>query len=82
MALDIERKSLGVKHLLRKLRGSSPHPVSPEDTLEGLFHPETEEEEDLGDKAPRPRGGPAAPGGAGGGAPLQRSSGRNALLAR
>lgn len=36
-AVTEERRSLGVKNLLRKLRGTAPRPVTPEDSLESLF---------------------------------------------
>lgn len=32
-----EKRGLGVRNLLRKLRGVAPRPVSPEDSLEALF---------------------------------------------
>ncbi len=37
MALDTERRSVGVKAILRKLRGTAPRPVSPEDQIEGMY---------------------------------------------
>lgn len=51
--LDTERRSVGIKSILRKLRGSAPRPVSPEDQIEGMYEkaPESEltgaDEEDL-----------------------------------
>ena len=83
MALDTERRSLGVKSLLRRLRGVAPHPVSAEDTMEGLFHPETEDEEELkpqGESAPP--GALKAPGKGDSGGNSMPSSGRSVLSAR
>lgn len=83
MSLDTERRSLGVKSLLRRLRGVAPRPVSPEDTLEGLFHPETEDEEELKPQgAPRPPGATRAPGTGGSAASGLPRSGRSALSPR
>jgi hypothetical protein len=43
MALDTERRALGVKRLLHRLRGSAPRPLSAEDELQGLIKPDEEE---------------------------------------
>lgn len=41
MSLELERKSLGVRRLLRHLRGTSPKPPSPEDAIQGLLDGES-----------------------------------------
>jgi hypothetical protein len=67
MSLELERKSLGVKHLLRKLRGTSPRPLSPEDQVQSLFS------EGEGGIQEAEKEGPAALGGtadSSGGSPL------------
>lgn len=55
MALEMERKSVGVRHLLKKLRGVSPHPLSPEDDVQDLLKPEegAEKEAELGSNKPK-----------------------------
>lgn len=71
MALEQERKSLGVRHILRKLRGTSPRPLSPEDQVQSLLsEPGTGIE--AGTKVEEEPGSLAEtrPGGGGGRSPL------------
>ena len=37
MALDTEGRALGVKNILRRLRGAAPKPLSSEDRIEGFM---------------------------------------------
>jgi len=74
--LEQERKSLGVRHLLRKLRGTSPRPVSPEDQVQGLLS----ETSSIGTEAGKEEE-PGALQGAAAGPGVGGKAGRSPLLA-
>jgi len=42
MALDTEGRALGIRSILRRLRGGAPRPLSPEDQVEGFMNADQE----------------------------------------